>query len=184
MEKMQYITRRNIRFINEAAGPEATEIKTAVSNMKAVVRKYAKKDRSIMQEMLSSLTDIEKDLKNLAKPAKGKKINETSDAPLYATIFTYDKSEYYSFVVLYYGTDLSKAQEAYDNFINERVEDGVDDEQTYIDLVELKNTQEAWRLCSLFFNNDDAYDITDQIDDVHMLESYIVDTLKCDSGPF
>lgn len=77
MEKMQYITRRNVQIINEAASPEATEIKTAVSNMKAVVRKYAKDDKAIMQEMIKSLSDMEKDLKALAKPAKAKKMNES-----------------------------------------------------------------------------------------------------------
>lgn len=77
MEKLRYMN-RNLEFVNEAQSEEASEIKTAIANVKAVVRKYAKGDKATMQEMIKSLSDMEKDLKVLAKPAKVKKINESA----------------------------------------------------------------------------------------------------------
>lgn len=68
---MKKVSNRNtMNILLEAANPDLAEIKQAIAGLKVVIRKYAKADKAMTQEMIKSLGEMEKDLKALAKPAK------------------------------------------------------------------------------------------------------------------
>ena len=178
MEKMQYITRRNVQIINEAASPEATEIKTAVSNMKAVIRKYAKSDKAIMQEMIKSLSDMEKDLKALAKPAKAKKMNEAvstsgktnvSGDCVYAVWFIYDGGEL--FHVRTITNDLDEAIDAFNEQVQDLDDYGADD-CSDISLVKLPNTKHVLDLLEKCTDEENYEYFQDEADE---LDKYVIE---------
>lgn len=177
MEKLRYMN-RNLEFVNEAQSEEASEIKTAIANVKAVVRKYAKSDKAMMKEMIKSLSDMEKDLKTLAKPAKAKKINEAASTSgktnvsgdyVYAVWFAYDGGELFHVRAI---TD--NLDEAIDAF-NEQVQDLDDygaDDRSDISLVKLPNTKHVLDLLEKCTDEDNYEHFQDEAEE---LDRYVIE---------
>lgn len=102
--------------------------------------------------------------------------SEKTETRLYVSFFKYDNYE--DMYVIDFGYDYDKVKESYDKEIEDGLTEGVFDDMTTIELVEMNNTQRVLELIELFTPNDVNGDTRGDGSDLNEFRDNIIEELK------